>query len=93
MRKGPIKVSLPADDEAPADAPHPMPAEVMELPDTAILNAGLAKFQEYAALHWPVAGKDAADFKLTSFDHRNSYHLRVTLGMVYLAMRKAEEES
>ena len=84
--RGPIKVSLPEDE--PVEKVERAAMEVLDLPDNPILDAGVAKFMEYANLHWPVAG--AGDFKLTSFDYRNEYHLRVALGVVYMAMRKAD---
>ncbi len=88
MRRDPIKVTLPPED--PVAQSVVVPVEDVRLPDKAIIDAGVAKFLEYANLHWPL-GRPTADekFKLISFDYRNDYHLRVTLGMVYLAMMKA----
>jgi hypothetical protein len=90
-RKGNIKVALGPEAEvavALADAG----VEVVAMPDKAILDAGVAKFREYACLHWPT-GKPGLDekFKLASFDWRNDYHLRVTIGMVYMAMSRAAD--
>jgi hypothetical protein len=91
MRKrGPIGVVLPPEDAA-AEV-HESPAEITTLPDKAVLDAGVRKFMEYAGLHWPATVKiEGADFKLTSFDYKNDYHLRVTLGMVYMAMKNADD--
>jgi hypothetical protein len=90
MRKGPIKVVMPAEEAALET--HESPAEVTTLPDKAVLDAGVAKFMEYANLHWPQSFKvEGAEFKLTSFDYKNDYHLRVTLGMVYMAMKNADD--
>ena len=67
------------------------PAVIVTLPPAAVLNAGIAKFLEYANLHWPDAPRKDKDFRLTSFDYRNDYHLRVTLGMAYAAMKQADD--
>lgn len=89
--KGPIKVRLSADEEQAGAPPRSVVEDDITLPPKAVLDAGVAKFREYAGLHWPagrVVGGD--DLKLASFDHRNPYQLRVTLAMVYMAMKEAD---
>lgn len=92
-RRGNIKVALGPEEQA-AIALTDSGVEVVAMPDKAILDAGVAKFREYATLHWPT-GKPGLDekFKLASFDWRNDYHLRVTLGIVFMAMSRAAEDA
>jgi hypothetical protein len=52
-----------------------------------VIDAGMLKFTELARLHWPAS---AGGFKLTSFDIRNDRQLRMTLGLVYMAMQLAD---
>ncbi len=92
MKRGPIKVVVEDErhhHDPPASVEEP---ETVTLPTRAVIDAGVAKFMEYANLHWPLARPTADEaFKLQSFDYRNTYHLRVTLGMVYQAMREADD--
>jgi hypothetical protein len=46
---------------------------------------------EYASLHWPTHSTPDEKFKMESFNYKNDYHLRVTLGMVFNAMKAADE--
>jgi hypothetical protein len=64
------------------------PSEVV-LPKPTIIDAGMAKFHELARQHWPAK---EGGFKLTSFDMRNDRQLRYTLGLVFMAMKGAEED-
>jgi len=93
MKRGPIKVSL-GKEEADADLREVAKgvADTVVLPAQKVLDVGVAKFREYAGLHWP-AGRAVGgdDLKLASFDHRNPYQLRVTLAMVYMAMREVDQ--
>jgi len=92
VRQGHIKVVLPKDEGEPVTVAQDIDSQILDLPDRAVLDAGVRKFLEYANLHWPLSRPTADEaFKLTSFDYRNDYHLRVTLGMVFLAMRQVEE--
>jgi hypothetical protein len=59
------------------------------LPPPAVIEAGLRKFLEMAALHWP---HQQGGFKLTSFDIRNDRQLRMTLGLAYMAMKEEENK-
>jgi hypothetical protein len=87
-KRGPIKVMMaPEETRVVADTDL---NQVLDLPPPEVLAAGVKKFLEYANLHWPTPSKDG-DFKLTSFDYKNEYHLRVTLGLVYMAMKDADD--
>jgi hypothetical protein len=67
------------------------PTEIFqEMPEPAVLDAGVEKFREYAGRHWPRAMKDGS-FKLESFDTRDNEHLRITIAVVYLAMKEADQ--
>lgn len=92
-RQGPIRFVLPPEEPVAPGEPVRDDVDEIAMPEMAVLKAGIAKFREYANLHWPRAGKPGEEFKLQSFDPGNDYHLRVTLGMVYLAMKAAEEAS
>lgn len=67
----------------PLDSGEP---DEVNLPPRVVLDAGVAKFAELAKLHWP-SKEDG--FKLTSFDFKNAQQIRMTLGLVYLAMLDA----
>ena len=88
-RRGPIKVVMPAEEVEEAQY-NDLKNQILDMPPSEVLTAGVKKFMEYANLHWPAPSK-SDDFKLTSFDYKNDYHLRVTLGMVYMAMKDADD--
>lgn len=92
MSKGPIKVAV-EDDPVTEAVMVDSPPEQVVLPRREVLDAGVKKFLEYASLHWPAQRTPEGDFKLAPFDHRNNYHLRVTLGMVFNEMRRVDETS
>lgn len=74
------RASAPSNDDQPS--PH---VEVM-LPARAVLYAGLTKFTELANLNWP--DKSGG---LVQFDMKNHQQLQIMLGLVYMAMRKADQ--
>jgi hypothetical protein len=89
MKRGPIRV--PQDDPSSPYAKfddNDKPEEVT-LPPGTVIDVGVAKFLEMAGLHWP---NQEGGFKLTSFDIRNDRQLRMTLGLVYIAMLEADED-
>lgn len=57
----------------------------IDLPRTEILDAGVKKFLEMANLYWPGKGG------VITFDPKNKAQLRMTLGLVYYAMREAAD--
>jgi len=81
-RRGPVRIP-DLEDEPERDLSNETPAEVV-LPPADVLNAGLQKFYELAKLHWP--NKDQS----VSFDYKNERMLRVTLGLVYSAMKSKD---
>jgi hypothetical protein len=88
-RKGPIKVAVVEEEETVYHAD--MDTKIIEMPDKAIVDAGVKVFREYAGLHWPTHSTPDERFKMESFNYKNDYHLRVTLGMVFNAMKAADE--
>jgi hypothetical protein len=73
------------EDEPEREAVDETPSEVV-LPAPWVLDAGIKKFYELANLHWPK--KDQS----VSFDMRNEKQLRITLGLVYAAMRQQDRQ-
>lgn len=85
-RKGPIRLpNLTAEEENRVEIRE----TTIDLPPWPVIDAGIAKFEEMAKLHWPAP---EGGFKLVSFDIRNNQQLRMTLGLVYMAMRKMDKE-
>lgn len=68
--------------------PSPPDKHEIVLPNKDILDAGLAKFTELCQLNWP---NSSGTFGLVQFDVRNPQHMRITLGLVYMAMREIED--
>lgn len=85
MRKGPLRV--PGIDPDLQINQQTLTDETVDLPPADVIDAGMLKFTELARLHWPAS---AGGFKLTSFDIRNDRQLRMTLGLVYMAMQLAD---
>lgn len=88
-RKGPIKVAVVEEEETVYHAD--MDTKIIEMPGKEVLDAGVRTFMEYAGLHWPTHSTPDEKFKMESFNYKNDYHLRVTLGMVFNAMKAADE--
>lgn len=86
MRKGPIHI--PDDEPQGVTIITPVDDAPIDLPPKAVIDAGVAKFLELAKLNWP---SQEGGFKLISFDMRNDRQLRVTLGLVFMAMREKED--
>jgi hypothetical protein len=80
---------LPPDDTQPTIYDHGEPVDVV-LPPHAVIEAGMHKFEELARLHWP-SSEPGVGFKSSSFTITNGRQLRMTLGLVYMAMKEAEE--
>lgn len=85
--RGPIHAPSPTREDIAAAFAGPEidtsePDDVV-LPPPDIIEAGVKKFQELANLHWP-SGKDG--YQSISFDSRNLHMLRITIGLVYMAM-------
>jgi len=85
MRRPPIRMP-DREEDLPREVYEEAPSEII-LPPPPVIDAGAAKFQELAKLHWP---SQEGGFKLTGFDMRNDRQLRIMLGLVYMAMREAE---
>jgi hypothetical protein len=87
----PIRIKIRTDSDPAPDDSRPVQDDIVEAlaPNDAIIKAGVARFREYANRHWPTKQRNG-DFKLESFDHKNEEHLRLTLCMVYMAMRDCD---
>ena len=85
-KRGPIRI--PTDDEIferePVDDTDP--PEVV-LPSTTVIDAGLKRFRELAALHWPQKGGTSVSFNVS-----NAMQMRMVLGLVYMAMRTVDDD-
>lgn len=86
-KRGPITVP-DFDPEEASRGPAPPATQDVILPCKPVLDAGVEKFTELARLHWP---SQDGGFKLTSFDMTNDRMLRITLGLVYQAMRREDD--
>ena len=56
----------------------------VDLPQPAVLDAGVKKFFEMANLYWPSKGG------VITFDPKNRPQLRMALGLVYMAMQEVD---
>lgn len=90
--KGPIRVVAIDEQDEVAQADQHIDDSIQRLPDQHILDAGVEMFKVWANLHWPTKPGADEKFKMESFNYKNDYHLRITLGMVFLAMQEAERE-
>jgi hypothetical protein len=68
--------------DPPVEQADMVPTAV-DLPPPKVIEAGVEKFMEMANLYWPARGG------VITFDPRNKQQLRMTLGLVYLAMMEA----
>jgi hypothetical protein len=82
MRRGQFR--LPDPDPDPLETKVVDDPEDVLLPSRPVLDAGMQKFAELAALHWPKSGGSI------SFDVKDQPRLMMTLGLVFLAMKQAE---
>jgi hypothetical protein len=85
MRKGPLLIPDSEDDPATPAFGEPEP---VVLPPRAVIDAGVAKFQEMLRLHWPARESGVS----RAFDVTNERQLRMALGLTYMAMREADAE-
>jgi hypothetical protein len=85
MRKGPLLIP-DAEEEATQAAPGE--PEPVLLPPKHVVDAGIAEFMRLARLHWPARESGIS----ISFDIKNERQLFLTIGLVYKAMREAEDD-
>ena len=90
MTRERIKIRIPADEPTPPEAPR-LKNYDLELPPPALLDIGCTKFLEYARRFWPAKNRDGT-YTQIPFDIHNPLHLRIAVGEVYKAMRKADGE-
>jgi hypothetical protein len=90
----PIRIKIRTDHDPQPDDGGPVRDDIVQglAPSDQIIKAGVARFREYANRHWPTKQRNG-DFKLESFDHKNDEHLRLTLCMVYMAMRDSDHDA
>ena len=84
-RAGPFSIPDPLKHVPPR--PTPVDPPDILLPRRVILEAGLREFQRLVRLNWPNKAGDG----LVQFDMRNPQQLLTVLGVVYMAMRKADK--
>jgi hypothetical protein len=85
MRKGPLLIPDAEEEATPAAPGEP---EAVLLPPRHVVDAGIAEFLRLARLHWPARESGIS----ISFDIKNERQLFYTIGLVYMAMRDADDD-